>query len=59
MKFHELAVGEKFKYNNKEYLKLQEVKASCCTVKHNCEIIETNEKAVLKPLDEVEKIESN
>lgn len=59
MKFHELAVGEKFKFNNQEYLKIQEVKASCCKVKHNCELVQTNEKIVLKPLDEVEKIESN
>lgn len=59
MKFHELAVGEKFKFNNREYVKIPEVKVSCCKVKHNCEIIDNNEKVVLKPLDEVEKIESN
>lgn len=59
MKFHELAVGEKFKFNNQEYVKVQEVKASCCKVKYNCELIQTNEKIALKPLDEVEKIESN
>ena len=59
MKFHELTVGEKFKFNNREYVKIPEVKASCCKVKHNCEIVSTNAKVVLKPLVEVEKIEGN
>lgn len=59
MKFHELEVGQKFTFNNQEYVKIPEVKVSCCKVKHNCEITQTNEKVVLKPLDEVEKIENN
>lgn len=58
MKFHELAVGDKFRFNNEDYVKLQEVKASCCRVKYNCELSATQAKVVLQPLDEVEKIES-
>lgn len=57
MKFHELAVGEKFKFNNQEYLKTPEIKSNCCRVKENCEIVSTGQKAVVKPLDEVEKVE--
>ena len=59
MKFHELAVGDKFKFNNQEYVKLPEVKASCCKVKHNCENTNGGAKAALQPLDEVEKILTN
>lgn len=56
MKFHEIAVGDKFKANNQEYVKIPEVRISCCKIKENCEIIASGEKRVLKPLDEVEKI---
>jgi hypothetical protein len=56
MKFNEIKVGEKFIYNNTEYSKIPEVKISCCKVKHNCETTDGT-KAVLKPLDEVQKIE--
>jgi hypothetical protein len=58
MKFSELKVGDKFKYNNTEYSKIPEVRISCCKVKHNCETPDGT-KAALKPLDEVEKIENN
>lgn len=58
MKFHELAVGEKFKFNNEEYVKIPEIRISCCKVKENCQTTVSQTKAVLKPLDEVEKIES-
>lgn len=57
MKFHELAVGEKFKFNNEEYVKTKEVKSNCCRVKENCQVASTGQKAVIKPLDEVERIQ--
>lgn len=56
MKFHEVAVGEKFKFDNKEYVKVPEVRVSCCKISCNAEIVETSQKVVLNPLDEVEKI---
>lgn len=56
MKFHELAVGERFKFNNIEYTKIAEVRISCCKVKENCQAVATGAKAVLKPTDEVEKL---
>lgn len=59
MKFHELAVGEQFKFNNQEFTKIPEQRVSCCKIKHNCENISTGEKVVLKPLDDVEKISIN
>ncbi len=59
MKFHELAVGERFRFNNQEYTKVPEVRVSCCKVGHNCQLVGSEEKAVLKPLDEVDRIETN
>lgn len=59
MKFHELAVGEKFKLNNTEYLKIPEVKLSCCKVKENAQSLLDGSKIVIKPLDEVERIVQN
>lgn len=56
MKFHELAVGEKFKFNNQEYRKIQEIRISCCKIKENCELVANGQKSVLKPLDDIEKI---
>lgn len=56
MKFHELSVNDKFRFNNQEYRKITEVRASCCRVKENCELLSNKQKAVLKPGDEVEKI---
>lgn len=56
MKFHELSVGEKFKFNNLEFTKIPEERVSCCKVKWNGENVSTGEKIVFKPLDEVEKV---
>lgn len=57
MKFHEVAVGDKFKHNNTEYVKIPEARVSCCKIQHNCEATATGAKVALKPLDEVEKIQ--
>jgi len=56
MKFHEVAVGDRFKFNNVEYTKIAEVRVSCCKVKENCQELVSGAKAVLKPMDEVEKL---
>jgi len=55
MKFHEVAVGERFLFNNKEYTKVEEVRLSCCKVRENAQAA-TGEKVVLKPMDEVQKL---
>jgi pyruvate carboxylase len=59
MKFYQLGVGDRFKFNDQEYVKVQEVKANCCKIKENCKVVGSGEKAVLKPLDEVEKVSGN
>lgn len=56
MRFHELAVGEKFKFNNQEYVKIPEIRISCCKIKENAQCVANSTKAVLKPMDEVEKV---
>lgn len=56
MKFHELPVGERFTFNNKEYVKIEEVRISCCKIKENCREVLTGNTFVLKPMDEVEKV---
>lgn len=58
MKFHEVAVNEKFKYNNIIYLKTPEERVSCCKIKSNCQNIYTKEKNKLNPMDEVEKLQN-
>lgn len=57
MKFNELAVNEKFKFNNAIYRKIPDIRVSCCKIKANCENINTKEQILIKPLDEVEKLE--
>jgi len=59
MKFHELAVGEKFKFNNNEFVKVTEERISCCKIRCNAQNAATGEKIVFKPLDEVEKVINN
>lgn len=59
MKFHELAVGEKFKMNNLEYQKIPEIKLSCCKIKENAQSVSDGGKIVVKPMDEVERIAQN
>ena len=55
MKFHELAVGDSFLYNNNQYVKVQEVKLNCCKVKYNCTST-TGSQEARQPMDEVEKV---
>jgi hypothetical protein len=56
MKFHELAVGEKFRINNEEYEKIPEVRISCCKIKENAKSVTTGQTQVFAPLDEIDKI---
>jgi hypothetical protein len=57
MKFFEVSVGQKFRFNNQEYIKIPEIKVSCCKVQHNAELTGSAEKVVLKPMDEVEVVQ--
>lgn len=57
MKFNELSIDDKFKFNNSIYKRIPDIKASCCKIKANCENINTKEQILIKPLDEVEKLE--
>lgn len=56
MKFHELSIGERFTFNNKTYIKLREERANCCKVRANCQNVKTQEKEVVDPMSEVEKL---
>lgn len=53
MKFHQLAVGQKFKFNNVVYTKIEPQKVSCCKTLSALNM-ETNQKVMVKPNDEVE-----
>ena len=59
MKFHELSVGEKFKFNIQEFTKVPEERISCCKIKFNCQNCGTGDRVVLNPLDDVEKVVNN
>jgi hypothetical protein len=56
MKFHELSVNDRFVFNGKEYIKIPEVKVSCCKIRENCKDNSSGTTAVLRPNDEVEKV---
>ena len=56
MKFHQLKTGDRFKFNNQEYVKINEVIKSCCKVLHNCQTVSDSQKKALRPMDEVEKL---
>lgn len=57
MKFHEVAVGDKFMYNNKVYIKVPELRISCCKIGHNCQVVGTEEKIVIQPMEEVTPVQ--
>ena len=53
MKFHELAVGQKFKVNDITYTKIEPQKVSCCKTL-NALNVDNNQKTMIKPNDTVE-----
>jgi hypothetical protein len=55
MKFSQLNVGEQFKYKDKTYTKINPEKISCCK-SLNCVEIENNQKIMVKPTEDVEKV---
>ena len=57
MKFNEVAVGDKFRFNGVVFKKIPEERISCCRVQYNCENFATKAKEKLNPSDEVEKFE--
>lgn len=58
MKFSELAVGDQFKYKDVVYTKVEPQKVSCCKTL-NALNIANNQKVMIKPIDEVEKVTSD
>jgi hypothetical protein len=55
MKFHEVPVGDKFVYNNETYVKIPEIRKSCCKIQQNAQKVSDKTVAVIKPLEEVTK----
>lgn len=58
VKFSTLNVGDQFVFNGSTFCKTAPKKVSCCKVL-NAVKLENNEKVMLKPIDVVEKVESN
>jgi len=55
MKFSELTVGQKFKINEVEYTRIDDIKVSCCK-KLNAINNSNQTKVMIKPTDEVELV---
>ena len=55
MKFSELTVGQKFKFNNEEYIKTEPTKVSCCKTLNSVKV-QNNEKVMIRPMSDVEAI---
>lgn len=55
MKFAEVAVGQKFKFNNIEYTKTDEIKVSCCKRLNAVNNADQN-KIMVSPNQEVELV---
>jgi hypothetical protein len=58
MKFSDLVVGDNFKYKDTLYQKIQAEKISCCR-SLNAVNVETNQKVMIKPIENVEKVTSD
>jgi hypothetical protein len=58
MKFSELSVGDQFTYKNTTYTKTEPKKVSCCKTL-NAVNLSNNQKVMIKPIEEVEKINSD
>lgn len=52
--FREVNVGEKFKYNNAEYTKINVVKVSCCQSINAQKVDNEQNRIFVQPLQEVE-----
>jgi len=59
MKFKDLAINDVFVKNgdNTQYIKVPERRVSCCKVGCNAKVVQSQKEVVLRPLDEVKKIE--
>lgn len=47
--FGELAVGDRFVFNNQEYIKTNEVRVSCCRSINACSANDSNNKVYIQP----------
>lgn len=60
MKFFELAIGDLFKHNGIIHQKVKEERVSCCKVGKNAVVYGADSTGVvIKPLEEVEKLDNN
>jgi hypothetical protein len=55
LKFVDLKTGDRFLLNNKEHLRIDDERISCCKV-FNAKIVATEEKVQIIPITEVELI---
>ena len=55
MKFSEVAVGQVFRFNNEEFLKIEPVKVNCCT-SHNARGVVSGAGTMIKPDADVELV---
>ena len=47
--FGELSVGDRFTYNNQEFVKKEEVRISCCQTINACATNDSNNRVYIQP----------
>lgn len=52
--FKDLQIGEKFTYNNVEYVRIADEKISCCRSNNAVDTTEAKAKTFIQPLSEVQ-----
>jgi hypothetical protein len=55
-KFVDIAIGTKFKFDNKEYIKIKDQRVTCCKVFNATLPDDPNQKFFIVPISEVEVI---
>jgi hypothetical protein len=54
--FSKLKTGQRFTYKNREYLKVPEIKKSCCEIQSNAVDLENNKNVLFEYKKKVEEI---
>ena len=55
--FQDIKVGQRFVYNSNEYLKVTEIRVTCCKIESNAIKLKNNEKILFEYKAEVESID--
>lgn len=55
--FQNLAVGTKFRYNNTEYVKIENERVSCCRNNNAVMVADATQKTQIAPITEVEVLD--